>query len=69
MGQGFCTFNGLALAARAARSAGAEHILVLDLDAHCGGGTHELLGGDPGVSQLDVAVDRFDRYSPRVITN
>ncbi|CAN5794487.1 histone deacetylase [soil metagenome] len=63
-GAGFCTFNGLALAARAAQSAGVERILLIDLDAHCGGGTHELLGGDPRISQLDVAVDGFDHYSP-----
>ncbi len=37
-GAGFCTFNGLVLAARAAQAAGAESVLVLDLDAHCGGG-------------------------------
>lgn len=63
-GDGFCTFNGLALAARAAQRAGARHILVLDLDAHCGGGTHELLGGDPGIRQLDVSVSGYDRYVP-----
>ena len=40
-GAGFCTFNGLVLAARAALSEGAARVLVLDLDAHCGGGTHE----------------------------
>jgi acetoin utilization deacetylase AcuC-like enzyme len=63
-GSGFCTFNGLALAARAAQSAGAERILVIDLDAHCGGGTHELLGDDPAIAQLDVAVNPFDHYEP-----
>ena len=36
----------------------------LDLDAHCGGGTHELLGGDHRVRILDVAVDPFDFYAP-----
>jgi hypothetical protein len=44
IGAGFCTFNGLALAALAALDLGAKRVLVLDLDAHCGGGTHELLG-------------------------
>jgi acetoin utilization deacetylase AcuC-like enzyme len=63
-GDGFCTFNGLALATRAAQEAGAEQILIVDLDAHCGGGTRELLGDDPNVTQLDVAVDSFDRYTP-----
>ena len=63
-GDGFCTFNGIALAARRVLAAGDARILVLDLDAHCGGGTHELLGGLPPVVGLDVAVDAFDRYRP-----
>jgi acetoin utilization deacetylase AcuC-like enzyme len=64
-GKGFCTFNGLALAARAALAQGAQSLLVLDLDAHCGGGTHELIGDDPRVWLVDVAVSSFDAYSPR----
>lgn len=63
-GSGFCTFNGLALAARAVLAAGAHNVLILDLDAHCGGGTHELLGADPNVWIVDVAVHTFDRYTP-----
>jgi len=62
-GAGFCTFNGLALAARAVRDAGARRILVIDLDAHIGGGTWSLVRGWPEVWQLDVAVVRaFDTY-------
>lgn len=67
-GAGFCTFNGLVLAVNAARDAGAGTILILDLDAHCGGGTHSLVAGDPQVWQLDVAVSPFDRYEPTVRT-
>ncbi len=63
-GAGFCTFNGLALAVHAAKAAGARSILILDLDAHCGGGTHSLLADDPHVWQLDVAVSLFDTYAP-----
>jgi acetoin utilization deacetylase AcuC-like enzyme len=63
-GAGYCTFNGLVLAVRAARAAGARRILILDLDAHCGGGTHSLLGTDPAVWHLDVAVHPFDAYDP-----
>jgi len=61
-GAGSCTFNGLALAARAAVRAGAQAILVLDLDAHCGGGTQALLGDDPQVWHTDVSVDDYDRH-------
>ena len=63
-GAGYCTFNGLVLAARAARAAGAHRILILDLDAHCGGGTHALIGADPAVWHLDMAVHPFDAYDP-----
>jgi len=63
-GAGFCTFNGLVLAARAALDAGARAVLILDLDAHCGGGTHELIHGDQRIWQMDVSVDAFDRYEP-----
>ena len=63
-GAGFCTFNGLALAVHAAKAAGARSILILDLDAHCGGGTYSLVADDPHVWQLDVAVSPFDTYAP-----
>jgi acetoin utilization deacetylase AcuC-like enzyme len=63
-GNGFCTFNGLALAALAALDAGAKRVLVLDVDAHCGGGTDELVGRHPAVRIVDLAVDDFDRYTP-----
>lgn len=63
-GKGYCTFNGLVLAARAALAAGARRVLILDLDAHCGGGTHALIGDDPAIWQVDVAVNAFDSYVP-----
>lgn len=63
-GAGFCTFNGVALAARVFLDLGAERVLVVDLDAHCGGGTSEILGGDQRITQLDVATDPFDSYQP-----
>lgn len=43
-GAGFCTFNGLVIAAREALAAGAGSVLILDLDAHCGGGTASQIG-------------------------
>lgn len=61
-GSGFCTFNGLVIAARAALSSGARSVLIIDLDAHCGGGTASLIAGEPRIRQLDVATDGFDRY-------
>jgi acetoin utilization deacetylase AcuC-like enzyme len=63
-GLGNCTFNGLALAAHALLTDGAKNVLLLDLDAHCGGGTNELVAGDPRVWHVDVAVHPFDRYTP-----
>jgi acetoin utilization deacetylase AcuC-like enzyme len=63
-GAGYCTFNGPILAARAALDAGARTVLILDLDAHCGGGTHELIHGDERIWQMDVSVNAFDRYEP-----
>jgi acetoin utilization deacetylase AcuC-like enzyme len=61
-GGGFCTFNGLVLAARAALAADATSVLVLDLDAHCGGGTASLISEEPRIWQTDVAVCTFDAY-------
>ncbi len=63
-GAGFCTFNGLALAARRALDAGARSVLIVDLDAHCGGGTAQILADEPRVTTLDIAVVAFDRYRP-----
>jgi len=63
-GDGFCTFNGLVLAAHAALAAGAESALILDLDAHCGGGTHSMIEGDARIRQIDVSVHMFDHYQP-----
>ena len=61
-GEGFCTVNGLAIAARRAIAAGAGRILVLDLDAHCGGGTADILRGDPRIVSVDIAVAPYDVY-------
>lgn len=64
-GNGFCTINGLAVAAKAAVNAGAGRVLILDLDAHCGGGTAEIIATMPKVEQVDVSVVRFDEYDSR----
>lgn len=63
-GEGFCAFNGLVIAAKSALAEGARSVLIIDLDAHCGGGTHSLVTDDPRMWQLDVSVDDFDDYTP-----
>lgn len=59
-GYGFCTFNGIAVGIQAARNRGAQNILVLDFDAHFGGGTFSLV--QETVTHVDVSVDFFDYY-------
>ena len=61
-GAGFCTINGLALAAKTALDGGAQSVLIIDLDAHCGGGTQSLIADDPRIYQLDISVNPFDSY-------
>lgn len=61
MGKGYCTFNGLAVGAAAARKRGAVKILCIDFDAHCGGGTYEMTR-DLGLVQVDVSTSSFDSY-------
>jgi acetoin utilization deacetylase AcuC-like enzyme len=36
--------------------------LILDLDAHCGGGTYSIVKSWPYVVQLDIACSSFDTY-------
>ncbi len=71
-GSGYCTVNGLAVAVHhvldgaASDGAGAavERVVILDVDAHCGGGTDELVGTDPRVLHLDLSTSGFDGYEP-----
>lgn len=62
-GAGFCTFNGLAVAAHHAHDLGVRQILVLDFDAHGGGGTWSMTR-DVTVAQIDVSVNGFDGWHP-----
>lgn len=65
-GDGYCVLNGLVIAARVAVDiGGARRILILDLDAHCGGGTAELIDEFDEVEQVDVSVFPFDVYDWR----
>lgn len=67
-GASFCTFNGLVVAARTVLDEGAQSVLIIDLDAHCGGGTHLLIAGDEDhsgderITQLDVSLNVLDAY-------
>lgn len=64
-GGGFCTFNGLAASAHYAESLGAEKVLILDYDAHGGGGTWSIIKAMlPNTTQVDVTVSPFDTYDP-----
>lgn len=64
-GMGYCTVNGLAVAAAWARDRAAK-IAILDVDAHCGGGTRSLIDawGLDHVWHLDVSTNPFDAYDP-----
>jgi len=64
-GNGFCQFNGLALAALEALKK-VRTVGILDLDAHAGGGTFDILGGHPQVCLADVTVNSFDSWEPTV---
>lgn len=62
-GAGFCTFNGLAIAAIEAVKMGLKSVMIIDADAHCGGGTASIIKKYPQIGQLDLSVCSFDEYS------
>jgi acetoin utilization deacetylase AcuC-like enzyme len=64
-GYGYCTVNGLVVGAVAAQANGAGRVLIVDFDAHCGGGTAGLIDGLDGIEQIDVSVNSFDSYESR----
>jgi acetoin utilization deacetylase AcuC-like enzyme len=54
-GEGFCTFNDIAVAiAVARRDYGVRRVAVIDLDVHQGNGTAALFADDPGVFTLSL---------------
>lgn len=61
-GAGFCTFNGLVIAAKLATAASTGRVVILDLDAHGGGGTAAGIAGLPRIEQMDVTVCPYDTY-------
>jgi len=46
---GFCLFNNVAIAARAAQAAGAERVAIVDFDVHHGNGTQDIFWDDDSV--------------------
>lgn len=61
-GAGFCTFNGLAIAALVVLGQGAASVGILDLDAHCGGGTFDILGDNLSIRLGDVSTSNYDSW-------
>lgn len=58
-GEGFCVFNDIAVAIRALRQDDPYyHLMVIDLDAHQGNGTHFIFANDPHVFTYSVHVGR-----------
>lgn len=54
---GYCFFNGAALAADAARRAGIERVLVLDWDVHHGNGTQDIFYERDDVLTVSIHMD------------
>src|SRR6266540_1907336 len=46
---GFCLFNNVAIAARAAQAAGTERVAIIDFDVHHGNGTQDIFWDDDTV--------------------
>ncbi|HJL18450.1 MAG TPA: histone deacetylase, partial [Sandaracinaceae bacterium LLY-WYZ-13_1] len=57
---GFCLINNVAVAARAARDAGAERVAIVDWDVHHGNGTQHAFEDDPSV--LFVSLHEWPLY-------
>jgi acetoin utilization deacetylase AcuC-like enzyme len=70
-GDGYCTVNGLVVAAMHAVTHHDVDVTILDVDAHAGGGTDELLRlhgatlGFDRVRHLDLTTKPFDSYVAR----
>jgi acetoin utilization deacetylase AcuC-like enzyme len=64
-GEGFCTFNGLVVAAEALREAGRlRTVAVLDLDLHYGNGTASLCGARPWLFNCSIYGNDYWRNTP-----
>ncbi len=63
-GAGFCTLNGLAIGADIALKNGVRKVFILDVDAHCGGGTYSMVQDYAHIVHLDLSVHHYDQYPP-----
>jgi len=63
-GAGFCTLNGLAIGADIALKNGVRKVFILDVDAHCGGGTYSMVHNYAHIVHLDLSVHHYDQYTP-----
>ena len=64
-GEGFCTFNGLVVAADTLRADGViERLAVLDLDLHYGNGTASLCAGRPYLYNCSIYGNDYHRNQP-----
>jgi acetoin utilization deacetylase AcuC-like enzyme len=57
---GFCVFNNIAVAARAAQAGGAGRVAIVDYDVHHGNGTQEIFSADDTV--LFVSLHQWPFY-------
>jgi acetoin utilization deacetylase AcuC-like enzyme len=51
---GFCLLNNVAIAAEAARRAGAQRVAILDWDVHHGNGTQDIFAARPDVLYMSI---------------
>ena len=51
---GFCYLNNIAIAALAAKAAGAKRVAIYDFDVHHGNGTEDILVNKPGVAFFSI---------------
>lgn len=62
---GFCIFNNVAVAAAAARAAGAERVAIVDWDAHHGNGTQDIFYRDPSILYVSTHSEKAWPYTGR----
>ncbi|CAN6181344.1 unnamed protein product [Urochloa humidicola] len=61
---GFCLHNNAAVAALAAKRAGAKKVLIVDWDVHHGNGTQEIFEGDSSVLYISLHRHEYGNFYP-----